>query len=408
MAKWTTTVGPHGARVRVGERTRGGNVYLWAWDPELGGNRKKSLKFKVRDADGKLISEAKKAAKKEASKLSNKLIRGEGPTRPEVTVRELFKSFRRDELPRMGKRHRAEVKRALEAWERYLGPRFALRSFGVREWRGFARARGSGAIDARGNRVTDAEKRREVGPRSVAKDLKVLRQACLYGTRVRTAQGFLLEVDPTRGLDLPSEPNPARPVADDDVLERILEAADRVRLPDGTRTPLRELVTLAAHTGRRIGAILAIRWSDWRPDRGTHGSLRWRADSDKLGREWWAPVHPVVAAALDAWRQERPGVGEAWIFPHPRTDGHLDGSQAYRWLRKAMELAEVPHVPGFGWHAFRRMWATKRKHLPVQDVAATGGWKGTQVLRDLYQQADPETMEAVILDDRPLRIGTIS
>lgn len=61
---------------------------------------------------------------------------------------------------------------------------------------------------------------------------------------------------------------------------------------------------------------------------------------------------------------------------------------------------------GFGFHAFRRIWATKRKGLPLQDVAAAGGWKGTQVLRDLYQQSDPETLEAVVLGGRDLRMGT--
>ena len=28
----------------------------------------------------------------------------------------------------------------------------------------------------------------------------------------------------------------------------------------------------------------------------------------------------------------------------------------------------------------RRRWATKRKGLPRKDVAAAGGWKGTQLL----------------------------
>ena len=37
-----------------------------------------------------------------------------------------------------------------------------------------------------------------------------------------------------------------------------------------------------------------------------------------------------------------------------------------------------------------------RKHLPVPDVAAGGGWKGTQTLTKCYQQSDEATILAVV------------
>jgi hypothetical protein len=55
------------------------------------------------------------------------------------------------------------------------------------------------------------------------------------------------------------------------------------------------------------------------PDQGTHGTIRWRADSDKLGKDWLAPVTPAVHAELERLRRERPGVGEALLFPGPNT-----------------------------------------------------------------------------------------
>ena len=42
---------------------------------------------------------------------------------------------------------------------------------------------------------------------------------------------------------------------------------------------------LAWDTGRRIGAILALRWSDRQPDQGKYGMLRWRVEEDKVRRE---------------------------------------------------------------------------------------------------------------------------
>lgn len=416
--RWTVSVGPHGATVRAREHPRkGGNVYLFAWDPEMGANRKESLRFKVRDAEGRLIDEAVAKAKANALELSNKLILGEAmpeeeEPEPDATVGRVFDLFREEEIVGISDSHEVELRRGLDAWETFLGRRFDLRTVGVREWQTFARQRASGEIDSRGNLVP-VKQRRKVSPRSVAKDLKTLRQVCRFAERWRDGDRFLLDADPTRGLQLPSEPNPRRPVADDATLAMLLKVADRVQVGHDAykkikkaRTPLREMLILAAYTGRRIGAIVALRWSDWSPNDATYGVLRWRADSDKLGREWKAPVHPKVREALETWRHINPGVGEAWIFPASESNGHVRVDQAGKWLRTAEELAENhEHRKGFGWHAFRRMWATKRKHLSSKDVAYAGGWKDTATLERVYQQPDPETTEAVVLGGRDLRMG---
>ena len=45
----------------------------------------------------------------------------------------------------------------------------------------------------------------------------------------------------------------------------------------------------------------------------------------------------------------------------------------------------------WGWHGFRRAWATRRKVLPVQEVMRAGGWRDVKALQTAYQSADPET-----------------
>ena len=65
-------------------------------------------------------------------------------------------------------------------------------------------------------------------------------------------------------------------------------------------------------------------------------------------------------------------------------------------LVKAEKLAGLPHAKRGGWHAFRRGWATRRKHLPVQDVMAAGGWRDISALQKAYQAADPETVRKVM------------
>ncbi len=76
---------------------------------------------------------------------------------------------------------------------------------------------------------------------------------------------------------------------------------------------------------------------------------------------------------------------------------------AAKWLQEAEELAGLEKLDGSLWHAYRRKWATVRKHLPEADVAAAGGWTNSNTLRQVYQQADQETMLRVVLDGGTLR-----
>ena len=66
------------------------------------------------------------------------------------------------------------------------------------------------------------------------------------------------------------------------------------------------------------------------------------------------------------------------------------------WLLEAERLAGLEKQDGSLWHAYRRKWATERKHLPNVDVAAAGGWSALASLQTCYQQADSQTMFKVV------------
>jgi len=267
----------------------------------------------------------------------------------------------------------------------------------------------AGAVDSAGKTVGDPEARRLVGARAVANSLKVLRHLCRFATLYRTSNGrFLLEADPTRGLEIPEESNPKRPRTDADRCAKLLAVAPRVRMATtaGERVAsyLPQLLPLAYHTGRRISAVLALRWSDWRAAEKPYGALFWCAAHDKLGRDWLTPVRPEVRACLEAFQREQLGLGDALILPtatDPRrpVDHHL----AAAWLRQAEKLAGLEPLQGGAWHPFRRAWATARKGLSLKDVAEAGGWKDTTTLLECYAQADPETIAAVVMHDAPAR-----
>lgn len=66
-------------------------------------------------------------------------------------------------------------------------------------------------------------------------------------------------------------------------------------------------------------------------------------------------------------------------------------------------LPRDPAKQLLGFHAYRRKWATERKHLPLKDVAEAGGWLDTRSLENCYQQVDEETLLRVVTEPRKLR-----
>jgi hypothetical protein len=85
------------------------------------------------------------------------------------------------------------------------------------------------------------------------------------------------------------------------------------------------------------------------------------------------------------WRGQ-PALGQAWAY-HAIAEG------------KTLELAEkkamLTKLVGSLWHAYSRKWAIERKHLPLKDVAAAGGWKDINTLLEVYQQSDEESVLVV-------------
>jgi hypothetical protein len=68
--------------------------------------------------------------------------------------------------------------------------------------------------------------------------------------------------------------------------------------------------------------------------------------------------------------------------------------------------AGLPRIKGRGCHSLRRNYATEYKHdgaVPLVDVAASGGWKGTTTLQRRHMKPDEHTMRAMFDKRVPLR-----
>jgi integrase len=204
---------------------------------------------------------------------------------------------------------------------------------------------------------------------------------------------------------------PRRPVATQDRYEAIMKHLAESHSAYGY---LRELLVLVSGTGHRLSEILSLQWADINFDAEPYGSIHWRADAvgNKARIDSTVEINPAVRAALKRIQQERPGIEGAWLFPRTRrpkgkrekADAKpIHRSVADKWLRMAEKGAKLQPQPGSLWHAYRRKWATEKKHLPAADVAAAGGWKNARTLQNVYQQSDPAGVLRVVLDQSELR-----
>ncbi|WP_425152855.1 tyrosine-type recombinase/integrase [Candidatus Palauibacter sp.] len=396
---WSYSAGERGNRVRVFERTVGGRLYIAIADPTRPGRYlRRSLGHRDRPEAMCEADEASAALRRQGDRLR----------RRRITWAELFALYARHHVPRLSARGRRTAEVRLEMWARFLGGRNDPSRLTRREWDAFIDARLGGTLDARGR---ERRSRVPMRPGTVCSELAFLRAVCRWGRDWRTASGrTLLKRDPTRGLAMPPDKNPRRPVADLGRLAATRAVAPQVRTrffwgayPRGRPSYLLEILDIVAGTGRRIGAVRQLRYEDLRmagtPEQ-PFGAIRWPAQTDKTGREMIVPVTPTVRAALDRIMADRPGVGRAYLFPGIRDPAKpVSAKTVDDWLRLAERRAGLEPLDGGLWHPYRRMWATRRKHLPLPDLARAGGWASQQTLQACYLHDDAETTLRVVLAD---------
>ena len=400
--RWTYSAGSRPHTVTVYER--GGRLHARAWDPTLGakgGWRRRSLGHNDR-------SQAKSYALEQAVKLQKGTAE---ITAGVVKLAQVIDLYLLHRSPRKGRTEQEADRRRADMWKRFLGGDMDPHAIALAQWERFIDLRASGAIDSHA-RPVPTEGRRTVRTRSVNQDLQWLGWVLNWAAKWRTPQGlYLMRENPVRGYDAPTEKNPRRPVATEDRYQATRAKSDQVtmevrwhREPKTSRSHLSEILDIVGGTGRRLSAVLQLRYEDLALQDGPYGAIRWPATTDKTGKETVVPIGPDVRAAIDRILQERPGIGKAYLFPAPGditkpVSRHL----AAKWLQQAEKLAGLEKLDGSLWHAYRRRWATERKHLPDVDVAAAGGWANPNTLRLVYQQADQETMLHVVLQRGELR-----
>ncbi len=329
-----------------------------------------------------------------------------------VTLGQLVALYERERLPILTTTRQRAVRGMLRLLERHFGRAYDLDNLSQHAVDGYVRARLSGTLKSTRHRTG----KEGVGAGTVRNELHLLETMTRWGQAFKVGGRRLLAGDPMIGVIIPAEKNARRPIANEARYQALVAVADTAE-PSGR---FRCILALARTTGRRIRAILELKASDVLLSRDAmrralaqygmdlafadawpQGAIRWGAATDKLGFEAITPIGTDARAALDNYLRAHPSLGDAPLFPSTAEPSKTIGKEmAGYWLSKAEKLAKLEHMERGGYHAFRRAWASERRHLPAQDVAAAAGWRSLQVMRTAYMHADAQTVYSVV-ESRP-------
>jgi integrase len=308
-------------------------------------------------------------------------------------LKSLFDSYDREVSRQKGASKQGHDARCAEMFCRFLGRDRDPRTLSRRDWDRFIAARRRGLVTPAG--VNHVDKR--VRDRVIAYDLRYLLAILNWATLAGDSQGsVLLERNPLRGLPLPREESPHRPVIVAEQYSKLRKAAQAKGLE------VEVLLVMCHETGHRIGAVRQLRWSDvtLRPDGGT---VRWRAELDKIGHSHETPLSTDAAALLARLQATRRAIGDTPVFPMAvgRTQYYTRHVVRKLWdgLAKA---AGLPTGQRCGWHALRRKFATELKEIPLKDLCYLGGWKSPATILACYQAPDEVTQRTALAKRKTL------
>ena len=389
---WRLSLGEYGCRVILFERTPGGTLYREVYVDGKRVAAKKSLRHRDKDR-----------AKADGYKLLATLTSGQDAfSGGRLTLQTLFDNYLGSPAHQAKKeRTQREDRQRLRRLLAFLGQDRDVMSLSQSDVQRYTDARRHGQYAANG---------KPVRARAIAADLVAVNTMLNWATRERTSRGkVLLQHSPLKGLSLPVEKNPHRPVA---TFERYVKTRTAIQQSaigsqsEGERArwiKLELALVLVEATGRRLGSVRQLRWEDI--ELGKQPSIRWRADADKKGYEAVVPTPQDLVYELRDFRS-RLGAVAGWVFARESDRARpMDRHLFNRWLRTAEKQAGVPKLVGGLWHPYRRKWATERKQHPLKDVAEVGGWKDTDTLLTCYQQPDSETLLSVMSEPRKLHGG---
>ena len=326
---------------------------------------------------------AERQAKALAAKVAEARLTGVTPD--SITLGQVFDRYRRERLPALREKYRRHAVTRMSLFEQAWGRGARVSDIGQSQIDRYSALRRAGELspfDPEGAENRKGKKPRKVRDGTLAGDFRWLSSVLNFARRFNVNGRRLLRENPLHDVRWPKEKNPRQPVASHQRCTKTLEHTDEI----DPRGRLRCVLTLARYTGRRQGAIAALRASDVLlsteairtklaavgmderiADSMPDGAIHWSAETDKVGLLHVTPISGSMRAELDRYLRAHPRIGEAPLFPSDEADGTpLRTDVSARWLLDAEAAAELPKLEQGVWHPYRRLWASERKHLPPE------------------------------------------
>ena len=333
-------------------------------------------------------------AKLQAGEIAARFSRAAARPPAATTLRKLFDSYKREVTPQKAPNTQAHDRRILPLLLKAFGADRRPEMLNRRDWDSYIQRR------RRGQLVPGKSTGGPVRDRVIEQDLKLLLAVLNWAERAGSnSGGYLLDRNPLRGLPIPKEQSPRRPLVTDEQFANLRTAA-------ASMSPRAELfLVLAWYTGHRSASIRQLRWSDVDLERGR---IHWRGEVDKIGYDHWNPLHPIAAELLKAEQARVAAIGDAWVFD---VQGEPLSRQGVRSLwRRIADKAGLPDGERHGWHSCRRAFANRLRHASLRDLKDLGGWKSEQTVVAVYQQPSESAQRAALLaldsSDSMARTGT--
>ena len=332
-------------------------------------------------------------AERQADEIKRQLSAGSvelAGTTPSLQT--LFDIYEREVSPTKGPSAAGHDKRTLPLFLKAFGGDRRPETLNVRDWQSYIRRRQSGELAPNNRRKKPGKTGpKTVRPRVIEQNLKLLLAVLNWAERAQhpDGSGYLIDKNPLRGLKLPKEENPRQPMFTPEQCIELRTAAQEHRSSLAER-----FVMLAWYTGHRSNAIRQLHWSDIDLEAGT---IRWRADADKIGYEHRNPLHPELLSFLKQDRARVKAIGEAFVFPAPRDSSKpLPRDTVQKLWNLVAKAASIPRGKGYGWHSFRRAFANALRNVPLRELKDLGGWKSEKTLITVYLQPDEQAQRIAL------------
>lgn len=381
---WSLSLGTRGCRVRVMQREPGGTFIRVTWDPGIG----------KQQASLGTTSRTEARARAEAFFDALATMDRQLPVNAPLTLYDLWRRYESHAAFNSNRKVTQTDKRSrIKSLLRGLGEQTVVTHLTKNTLLTYCSMRRNG------NGWPDGGTSLPVGARSIQADVVFLQTMLNWATNDRNPDGsWLLSENPLRGFKTTPEKNPRRPVA---VLERFEATRKAMRALGATATtdtarlawPRIELaLVIAEDTGKRRGAIAALRWDAIDLE---CGKIRWDGRYAKNGVSETLPLSRTLLTAL----QEHAScfaTSSEWLFPNASGTGPWPGKMFDELLIKAEHEAGLEKLQGSLWHAYRRKWRTEREPHDRKAVQVVGGWKDAKTMEDCYNIPFDESMRTVI------------